>query len=570
MSGLTGLVAGSNTLQFRAYACVNDGFATSATYTFTVDNTAPTATIARTSSSPASVGPMVFAVTITEANTYTFNPATGLTYTNGAYASHTVAGNVYTVNVTPTSPSPLTGHTVTVAIKASAIVDCAGNASTVTPSATGQFDNVAPTLAITSPTSVGAYGPNSTFAFNTNEALVAGTVQYSWNGIIWYNIAGAVASNYSADLSTLTGAPTVDGTYTLRVRGNDAAGNTGNAQVTFVIDVTPPAWCAGTPSRDFDVPVTKTKATLIAGINETGTIYYVVQLSSATPPTLATVWAGSTFVPAVSTCGGNTEDYHLEITGLSPSTEYTVYLIAEDQYGNKQTALESVTFETQEVPAPHSNLYVAGRTLSTITLKWTKANNSNVFIVAKEGSAVNFDEDMLDGTAPSASSDFKSGYELGSGNFVVYSGNENMITVRALNPNTVYHFALYAVSTDGNLIYNTDQKLTISQRTLRKEGIEDDVAAGTPSLSIRNLRPNPATTDLTFDLEVFDQTDIRVEVINAAGQVVAIPIVNAQYGDGIYPIQIVLDSEKVASGAYYLKVTANGKEIAIAPFSVVR
>jgi sugar lactone lactonase YvrE len=113
---------------YSAYATAqNSGATTSANSnnnTFTVDATAPTATIATTASSPTSSAPIPFTVTFSEpVSGFATN---GITVTNGTIASAiTNAGNAYSFSVQPT-----TNGVVTVNVFAGAAQDAVGNAST--------------------------------------------------------------------------------------------------------------------------------------------------------------------------------------------------------------------------------------------------------------------------------------------------------------------------------------------------------------------------------------------------------------------------------------------------------
>ncbi len=79
--------------------------------------------------------------------------------------------------------------------------------------------------------------------------------------------------------------------------------------------------------------------------------------------------------------------------------------------------------------------------LNSLTFSWTNGDGANRLVVARSGSAVN--THPSDGLTYSANSVFGSGAEIGSGNFVVYSGSGNSVSVTGLSANTVYHFNVY-------------------------------------------------------------------------------------------------------------------------------
>ncbi len=82
----------------------------------------------------------------------------------------------------------------------------------------------------------------------------------------------------------------------------------------------------------------------------------------------------------------------------------------------------------------------------TLTLSWTRGDGSNILILAKASSAV--DATPSDNTSYTADR-FGSGSQIGSGNFVVYSGTGTSTTIRGLSSNTTYHFEAFEFNTGG-------------------------------------------------------------------------------------------------------------------------
>ncbi len=87
-----------------------------------------------------------------------------------------------------------------------------------------------------------------------------------------------------------------------------------------------------------------------------------------------------------------------------------------------------------------SNLTFSSVGLNSMTLSWTNGNGANRIVVARSGSAVN--SHTVDGSVYSPNSIFGNGSQIGTGNFVVYSGSGNSVTVTGLTANTTYHFAV--------------------------------------------------------------------------------------------------------------------------------
>lgn len=80
------------------------------------------------------------------------------------------------------------------------------------------------------------------------------------------------------------------------------------------------------------------------------------------------------------------------------------------------------------------------------TLNWTSGDGDEVLVVVKEGTAV--DSDPTNGTSYTSNTVFGSGDEIGTGNYVVYSGTTtNSVSISGLDPLTTYHVAVYEYNT---------------------------------------------------------------------------------------------------------------------------
>ncbi len=82
-------------------------------------------------------------------------------------------------------------------------------------------------------------------------------------------------------------------------------------------------------------------------------------------------------------------------------------------------------------------------TQSSITLSWT-AGGGQAFVVARAGSTA-FKPQF--GQAYTANAAFGTGSPVGTGNFLVYSGSGNSVTITGLSAGTYYEFDLYSYST---------------------------------------------------------------------------------------------------------------------------
>ncbi len=95
-----------------------------------------------------------------------------------------------------------------------------------------------------------------------------------------------------------------------------------------------------------------------------------------------------------------------------------------------------------------SNLTYSSVTTNSMTLNYTRGNGNKLLIIAKEGLYVNASLSL--GSTYTADTVFGSGQEIGTGNYVVYNGTGDSVTITGLLPGTNYHFACYEFNTTEN------------------------------------------------------------------------------------------------------------------------
>ncbi|NPA68655.1 MAG: T9SS type A sorting domain-containing protein, partial [Chlorobi bacterium] len=88
-----------------------------------------------------------------------------------------------------------------------------------------------------------------------------------------------------------------------------------------------------------------------------------------------------------------------------------------------------------------SNLTFSNITVSSMDLSWTNGDGVSRIVIACEDSPVSFVP--ADNNTYTANSSFGSGTDLGSGNYCVYNGTGNSVTVTGLTPGTTYYFKIY-------------------------------------------------------------------------------------------------------------------------------
>lgn len=193
----------------------------------TFDSVQPTVSI--TSGAPNPTNSASIAVTVTFSESVSNFVSGDVSVGNGTLNSFSGSGTTYTFNIVPTA-----NGTVTVDVAAGVANDSAGNGNTAATQLSRVYDNVQPTVSITSPGTTNPTNVNSfsiTITFNESVSnFVSGDISVS-NGSL---------SNFSGSGTTYTATvtPTADGTVAVDVTAgvaDDAAGNTNTAAAQFSV-----------------------------------------------------------------------------------------------------------------------------------------------------------------------------------------------------------------------------------------------------------------------------------------------------------------------------------------------
>ncbi|WP_316800828.1 CehA/McbA family metallohydrolase [Pedobacter frigidisoli] len=197
--------------------------------------------------------------------------------------------------------------------------------------------------------------------------------------------SGSFANALGVDASTTIAGLTLSTAYRIYVTAEDAAA-TPNLQTSFstlsfstlgAADVTPPVTAATYPKTS---NVTTTSVDFTNNINEAGTTYYVLALTTTTAPTAAQVKAGQDGTGATGLKSGNftntaNTDASASITGLSVGTSYTLYVVAQDAAANLQTVVSSVDATTANPPLVSAPVIISQYYEGTSVNKWIELTN---------------------------------------------------------------------------------------------------------------------------------------------------------------------------------------------------
>ncbi len=344
---VTGLSASAD---YTVYVVVEDGAGnTSAIADIDFTTSAATDTTAPTLSSTSADGLSASGATIhfasDEAGTYYYvvypaaDAAPDAVTVKGGTSGAAIAG-ANSFGVTGLSAS--TDYTVYVVVE-----DGAGNTSDIADidfTTSAAADTTAPTLSSTSADGLSASG--ATIHFTSDEA---GTYYY-----VVYPAADAApdaatvkggtsgAAIAGANSFSVTGL-SASTDYTVYVVVEDGAGNTSAiADIDFTTSAATDTTAPTLSSTSAD-GLSASGATIHFTSDEAGTYYYVVYPAADAAPDAATIKGGTS---GAAIAGANS----FGVTGLSASTDYTVYVVVEDGAGNT-SAIADIDFTTSAAAA---------------------------------------------------------------------------------------------------------------------------------------------------------------------------------------------------------------------------
>ncbi|WP_124642271.1 T9SS type A sorting domain-containing protein [Amniculibacterium aquaticum] len=154
------------------------------------------------------------------------------------------------------------------------------------------------------------------------------------------------------------------------------------------------------------------------------------------------------------------------MTGISAGSKLIIRNANASNTQLRLTGIE-VTYTlpvTCTSPATQSTTFSSTNiSTSSAQINWVRGNGDNVLVVAREGSAVN--AAPVSGTSYVGDPALGLGDQIGTGNFVVYNGPANTVTLTDLLSNKNYHLAIYEYNNTGNC-YNTTNPLVGNFTTL--------------------------------------------------------------------------------------------------------
>jgi autotransporter-associated beta strand protein len=324
---------------------------------------------------------------------------------------------------------------------------------------------------------LGANSPLQFTAFNGSTAPLtisgAGTVTLASGNVVTVTVSNGStplgAGDYTLISKGANGSVAGTAPTSLTVNGDGiASGTSASLQITsqqlilhVVASVTPTISVSTTSLSSFGTiavgSTSSEQSYTVSGSNLTDDI----TINASTDFQISTT-SGSGFGSSVTLTqsGGSVPSTTIFARFAPGSTGAKNGNITHDSTGATQkTVAMSGTAISSEPTTQASNIQFSSVGVTSMTVSWTNGNGTSRIVLAKSGSAVN--SNPVDGTSYTASTTFGSGTQIGTGNFVVFAGTGNSVTVTGLSGGTTYHFAVYEFNGSGS----TENYLTISPAT---------------------------------------------------------------------------------------------------------
>jgi hypothetical protein len=185
-----------------------------------------------------------------------------------------------------------------------------------------------------------------------------------------------------------------------------------------------------------------------------------------TPTNFTNYSASTTFGGADSIATGvyviyKGTDTTVNLSGLISGTQYAIRAY---EYSNSETNPNFLTDEASQNPANQytlstqpstqaSEVTFSNMASTSLRVNWTNGDGNERIVLAKQDGTV--DASPSDLSAYTANSAFGSGDEIGTGNYVVFSGSSSFADITGLTANTNYYFKVFEYNNTGAINYLT-------------------------------------------------------------------------------------------------------------------
>jgi len=282
-----------------------------------------------------------------------------------------------------------------------------------------------------------------------------------------------------------------------------AAGTNATIDLIFGVDIALPSNVAPTITTTVASSVSTTSAIIGGNVTADG---------GASVTDRGIVWSTSVN-PTISnnkvSNGAGTGAFSATVSSLPSASKVYYRAFATNSVGTSYgSELSFTTLATQPTVAANT-ITQSSISQTGMTVGWTNGNGARRIVVAKSGSSVSVDPADGNGYTPNAA--FGSGTDLGSGNFIVYSGTGTSVNLTGLTAGTTYHFKVIEFNgTSGTANYFLVGAPTANSTTLVPDTTKPviTICAATPADISANTSCEATTLDLTGGVTATDNSGV--------------------------------------------------------------
>lgn len=321
------------------------------------------------------------------------------------------------------------------------------------------FDNIK--VAVTEPDLI-SLSPTSRIANTGAFTLTLNGTGFTSNSVVRWNGSNRTTTFVSATQLTAS-IPATDITSAGSATITVATGNSVTDPLTFIID--PPAVPSvstntNTIPRLFTTTGTASSAQsfTVTGSNLTSDVVVTAPANFEISQTSATTGFADSqnLLRSGTTLATSPATIYIRLKASAAPALYSGNVTVASTGASSKTVAVTGTVYAAEPTTSDSALTFSNPTSISFTASWTNGNGSNHLVLVRAGSAVN--ATPADGTGYTASATFGAGSEIGTGNFVVYNGTGNTVTITGLSPATTYFVSVFGFNGSGG---TQNYKITI-------------------------------------------------------------------------------------------------------------
>ncbi|MBS1565394.1 MAG: T9SS type A sorting domain-containing protein, partial [Bacteroidetes bacterium] len=213
----------------------------------------------------------------------------------------------------------------------------------------------------------------------------------------------------------------------------------------------------------------------------------------------------------------------MELKKLEPGSTYYFSLFDYNLAGGVPDYLVSSFYtangSTVSKPASGSTSASAVAGLSSMNISWTSGPGTSRLVVVKEGATVS--SQPADLTKYSASNLFKSGAQLSAGEYVVFNGTSNSVSVSGLQAGKTYYYSIFDYNGYDAPVYNTANSISGSALVAASLPVKWRYVVARDNNNYVNIDWGTAREDKTAFFVVERSTDggafIALDTVRAAG-----------------------------------------------------